>query len=362
MAILHFEGFRDLGMYRYNVTRNTTSTTQLNGANYPDTQVTRPLTLSGVSVTTGRTATTFAALTNNAAVTVGNPVFQISLPTLPPIVSSGVGYKWGNNSYINAPLVGIGDVFLYLQSTTQIGIYRRTGPTTNVTLAIQTFSIPTVVINTWNFYELKVDLTNAKIQARINETTIIDYDIPDTSIYTEGNYQCSLFPYGSLHQGLALKYLADWHVASGDFLGDCRVECLPPSGDVSKQWTPNSGVTNYTQVDEASASLTDYVASSTPGAKDVYSHSSVLGDNIANIQAVRVCGVAMGGNDFTQTRKARLNLISNGSTVNGDFKKINTQTGNSLAVIAETNPNTGTAWTKTTVEAVQFGIELGSTT
>lgn len=145
-------------------------------------------------------------------------------------------------------------------------------------------------------------------------------------------------------------YISD----SASKLGECRIDLLVPTSDDSVQWTPNSGSTNYTQVDEGPTDGdSTFVSSLTPGNVDVYNLSN-LGATPSSILAVR--GVVAARKDNASTRQYRAGLVSGATTSNGATKAA------SLSyVLTEdlwtTDPNTGSAWTITALDALKIRLE-----
>jgi hypothetical protein len=140
-------------------------------------------------------------------------------------------------------------------------------------------------------------------------------------------------------------------------LGECRIDVLHPTADTAtKDWTPSTGSNNYAVVDDTTFDLTDYVTAATAGNKDYYA----LGDlSFApnNIFAVQVTHVAK--KDDATTRTYRANIKSSSTEANGATRGL----GTSYVVYAdifETDPNGSIAWTQTSVNALNAGIEVVS--
>jgi hypothetical protein len=129
---------------------------------------------------------------------------------------------------------------------------------------------------------------------------------------------------------------------------------LPSGAGNYTELTPSTG-DNYTCVDEAPASDTDYVASSTADARDTYAMSNLPGP--CNISAV--CWRARAQeSDAGGTHIARLFRI--GST---DYQGSDLLLGTSWAnysEILETSPATSSAFTKTELDAIEAGVRVRS--
>lgn len=142
-----------------------------------------------------------------------------------------------------------------------------------------------------------------------------------------------------------------------DYLGDIHIETVSPDGDGNRtDWTPDSGLTNYTQVDEANPDRdSSYIESSTAGDDDLYTFAALT------IPADTVLGVmvtAVGTNNDAGRR------ILNGRARSSTFEG----TGNDMtfhddryrwnASFIEQDPNGPAAWTETSVNAAEFGVTL----
>jgi hypothetical protein len=139
-----------------------------------------------------------------------------------------------------------------------------------------------------------------------------------------------------------------------DFLGDCRVDPLYPNADGNySAWTPSTGVTHYTLVDEATPNTSDYVESSTSSQKDSYGFGN-LSATTGTIFGVQLNIAAhktdAGSKDIKAlTRIASTDYLSSAIAVSTD------QTY--LRHIWEENPNAAAAWTEAAINGAEFGVE-----
>jgi hypothetical protein len=162
----------------------------------------------------------------------------------------------------------------------------------------------------------------------------------------------------------AVRYLTnldldDLYVCTNQtaFLGDCRVDYLAPAGDGTYQaWTPSTGTTHYTLVDEAAPNGdTDYLSSITPGERESHHFPALPSMPNPLIRGVQHCLHAR--KDDAGTRQVR-SLLKSGAT---------TQVGSTLHTLAlsyvsyqelyEMDPQTGVAWTVPGVNALEAGVE-----
>ena len=142
---------------------------------------------------------------------------------------------------------------------------------------------------------------------------------------------------------------------NNDFLGDCRVETLFPSGAGSSTiWTPNSGA-NYAAVDEqAIDSDTTYVKSSVAGDKDMYVYDDVTEESVFGVQT---CLTAR--KDSTNLR--RVKSVARIGGVDYDSAAEHTLTTGYLVHtrLMDTDP-AAAAWTAANLNAAEFGIKVST--
>ena len=124
----------------------------------------------------------------------------------------------------------------------------------------------------------------------------------------------------------------------------------------TNQWTSLNGNDNYTNIDEVGAALdSDAVTTAVSGRTDIYQHSgtSSLILTGSTIDAVSIHSMAFSGSGLTLDIAAR---ITSTTTV-GSAATLTTQTG-PVSRSSTTNVNTAGAWTKSTVDSLQFGVTL----
>lgn len=137
------------------------------------------------------------------------------------------------------------------------------------------------------------------------------------------------------------------------FLGDVRVETIYPTADGNHtQWTPNSGSTHYTQVDEAQADGdTSYVSDSTPGDLDTYAFGDI--DTGATVFAVQ-------RNIYARKDDANTRQIAPVTRQSGtDYVGTTVTLSSSYVTYSQLDNQdpTGSNWTPTTVNADEFGVK-----
>lgn len=143
---------------------------------------------------------------------------------------------------------------------------------------------------------------------------------------------------------------------NNDFLGDSHVETVYPNGDgAHSDWTPNSGSTHWTQVDEAPPDGdTTYNGSGTLNAIDTYTMQdlSVIAGAIFGVQVtqhVRKADAAL--------RQVKPVIRRSATDYLGAIETLSTSYV-ARAQLFETDPSTAAAWTVAGVNAAEFGSKV----
>lgn len=142
------------------------------------------------------------------------------------------------------------------------------------------------------------------------------------------------------------------------FLGDSKAVVFFPNGaGSSTQFTPNGAGTNWECVNQTSEDGdTTYVSDATPGDKDLYT----LQDSPANtgtIFGIQLCSVWR--KDDAGSRTAANTIKSGTTTLDGATIAISETYAWGLDIV-EQDPNTSSAWTKTTLDALEAGVKVVS--
>lgn len=228
-------------------------------------------------------------------------------------------------------------------------------------------STKALVPNSWYYIEFKVvvgNSPNGEIYLRVNGEdwgSITGTDTQATSTLTGWDnvgWGCS---------GDNSMYLDDIYVCDGqgtvnnDFLGDINVRTLKPNGDASVALTRSAGTTNYENVDSipVTADWDDvgYVESGVSTTKDLYDYTALETEDAS----ASIIGVSV--NSIVKATAAKLvgakNKVKSGATeASGTTRNFMWDVYNWVVDIQELDPNTSSAWTPTTINAAQFGIEV----
>lgn len=286
----------------------------------------------------------------------------------------------GPTSFITMSDAGIPQLTLCINAVGRIqvnrGDSRGTVLTTTIpnTIVVPPLGISTnpVPINTWFFLEMNgyIDATAGSVSVQIsgsnwlnltgiNTRNTSNNPLTDTPLANTIQIGCD---YGSPLNFTNYTYFDDLYICDGtgttnnSFLGDCRVETLFPKGAGTTSWTPSAGA-NWQCVDDPQFDGdTSYVSSNTMGQIDTYT--------MTNLPSTPVKVFGMQHTYAAHKLDAGIRTVSS-QIVSG----VATPTVSAVPiydtyvfteVIAETDPNTGAAWTASAVNSVQTGIKLVS--
>ena len=212
--------------------------------------------------------------------------------------------------------------------------------------------------NQWNWIAGKVTFNQSTgtIDIVVNGTTFLALSSQDTC--ATANEYVTIFKIGQ-HDASDHIYMDNFHLYDGSdaapfnaLLTERRIYFNFPTGDSASEtdWTASSG-NKYACLDENPGTTTDYIYSSTVGAK--------YGFTIADLPESGPDVVKLSGyvyKDDATARSIRLYNKQSATIYNGD-----TQVLSASAVYLNTqwltNP-AGGSWDKTTVDASEWGIEL----
>jgi hypothetical protein len=230
------------------------------------------------------------------------------------------------------------------------------GPAGTV-LATYTGAFP--VATTWYAFEIEVVINNTtgSFAVRKNGNNVADFSA--TALNTRGgtaNNYVNKLQIGM--QAIVNSQGIDdlfWQsgAATGAWLGDIRCYARMPASDVQKQFTPLSGTTNFSQVNEAQQNaLTSYVFDSNPGDADFYSVASIASTPATVIATVT--RAYMQKSD-AGTRTAAVQLKSGATTVASPTLTLSSSGWLWAWRTDLIDPATGAAWTPAAVNNVQIG-------
>ena len=145
-------------------------------------------------------------------------------------------------------------------------------------------------------------------------------------------------------------------------VGPVIIQPLHPAGDGTFQdWSPSTGSTHYTTVDETiSNDDTDYVYAAVPAARDSYTIQSVsdISTGVVNVvHGVQISATAV--KEDVPPQKLRLIAKSGSSVVTSPDPGINNYNVSMqyryFSYVVDDDPNTSAQWTKTGINAMEIG-------
>lgn len=218
-------------------------------------------------------------------------------------------------------------------------------------------STNTIQPNVWYYIELKATIhsTAGSFELRINGAT----EASASGINTRGGSADATDRFGFSSAG-ATKHFDDLYICDGDgsshndFLGDCKILTVFPTGAGNyTQWTPSAG-SNWQNVDESPPNEdTDYNSTAGAGNKDSYAHGGI--SLSGSVKGVQILGRQR--KDDAGSRTTRLLARLTGDNFGPNFGVSDSYTYDRW--LLEANPEGG-AWDVASVNAMQPGIELVS--
>jgi hypothetical protein len=226
-----------------------------------------------------------------------------------------------------------------------------------------------ITVATWNYLEFKVTVSDSisagSCKVRLNGVDVITVATGQDTKATSNAYATEVMfsGEGSVYSSLGAPdaWMDDIYICNqsgstnNDFLGDCRVDTLFPSGAGNyTQFTPSTG-SNYTTVDETAPNTTDYNDGASSGDRDSY----VMG-NLSAIASSTVYGVQVNAailKDDAGARSAGTMVRSNSTNSDGASVALSTSQVY-ISQVYEQNPDGSVAWTETTVNAMEAGVKV----
>lgn len=202
--------------------------------------------------------------------------------------------------------------------------------------------------------EIVVSDTVGVFKAWIDGVQVIDLTNIDTLQTANANISTISIPMFSTQE--AEYYYDDLYITDGARLGEIRIVSLSPTADTAdKDWVPNSGVTNYTQVDDVVSDLeATYVQGSVVGDLDLYTFAALPAsmDNIIAVAPLHYSRKTDAG-----VRSTR-GVIKSGSDIANGPATPETSAYSTKQFIQTVDPQGGGAWTQARVNGMQVGVEI----
>lgn len=221
----------------------------------------------------------------------------------------------------------------------------------------------------WHWIEVKVTLgttaANGAVEVKVNGSTVINATSQDTNSTTgSGAGVIELGAGGGANPNEA--YIDDVVIydATGttvnDFLGDTKITTHSPTADAATvDWTASAG-SDFQCVDEtpnAANDDTDYISSSTAGQESRFAMGNLAATPSA-IHGVQVRYRAKKTDAGDRTMRALINSSATEST--GNTRGLPTAYRWFYGDFFPLDPNGSVAWTDTTINALEVGVEVVS--
>jgi len=320
-----------------------------------------------LSSATGRDGVNKAAQTNS-----GNGWIKYNLPAAQATTIFGMAWYMTSGLFGSTTIPGMsvfGDTGVTQHLTVNLDAagrvqLRRGGASGTV---IATSSHTPIVTGTWHYVELKCTIADSGGTAivKLDNVEVINFT-GDTKnagtnttvdalgvICTNTSFPDDLYCCDGV-DGTTLSPAQN--AANNDFLSDCTVKPQRPDGNGAlSQWVGSDGnsTDNYLLVDDVPFSSADYVGSAVAGDRDLYNVTDLVGSpTVIGVQVKVFAAKSDAG-----TRSIKTLSRSSGGTVEASSAIALTTSYTTLAGPILTKDPDGTAWTATSVNAAQFGVE-----
>lgn len=208
----------------------------------------------------------------------------------------------------------------------------------------------------WSRIEARVDITGNAVAVRVNGVEVVASTSSLSTLAAGIRYVAFSVAAASVDD--ALIYTSETGDAFNTYLGDVVIDCLlPNAGGAFSNFTPSSGSSaNFTYVDESSINTSDYVQTTTAGAKDSYGFSDMTNLTATVIGVVVSTHLAAVGGT---TRPFGAGLaIEGGTEVAGTAKRVPMTSTQALSQTVFATAPSGGAWTPAKVNAAEFGFKV----
>ncbi len=252
-----------------------------------------------------------------------------------------------------------GGISLTLNSNRSLTIKR--GVTT-----LASSSAGVVPLDDWCYFELKIvcDNTTGSYEVDIDGVDVLSATGVDTQSNSDAFYNVVRFhgDQSSTSPAYGVRIDDFWVCdstggANNDFLGPgILIATIKPNGDGdSTSWTPDTGNTNYTQVDEEVQVTGNYVEDSTPNNLDLYEYEAL--PSISSLKAVQVISEIHTTEPNDWTFKT---VVKHSTTEDEDAgQPLGDSEITGFTRIMEENPVTTNVWTIPDVNSLQAGVKVG---
>jgi hypothetical protein len=278
--------------------------------------------------------------------------FRLWVSPLPETYSHGSGVSF--NTVGNDPTVGV-----FITPTGGLRLVDMNGTYgTSADVVIDETSGPVISSGAHHHIEFFFDNVTGEYEVRVEGVEVMSGTTVEVTAASFGivefrdTYVTSASSSGYTRR---LKDLIVWDTSgslNNNFIGPVTVYTLQVDGDVSATNVTSTGASNYSVVDEMTPNDADYLTMGAIPSSVIMTFEDVPADVVA-IRAVQTVVRAQktdGGDAFMQ-----VGLLSNGDEDTGSDDAVSTSFTYHFDV-SETNPDTSTVWTPTTVNAATLKI------
>ena len=222
-------------------------------------------------------------------------------------------------------------------------------------------------LNIWNFVELKVDIENSKFQLWMTETMVYEKSWTPVALdfweircqYTTGSGTQLIMHVDDHHLLDANPVAFDGRATTNvDRIGKSSTLTRFPTADDTKGMTPNSGTTNYTQVNQSTADGdTTFVSGSVAGAQDYYTNLTAI--PTVDDNAIRAITISPNVRMLEPDSLGVSAVVKVGTSEAVGYRmKLKAAQYSSQKIVFESSPATNAPWTPTEAVNVKFGQRI----
>ncbi len=247
-------------------------------------------------------------------------------------------------------------ITVLVNTTGTISVYRGTSSGT----LLGTTAVPALTAGAWHHVETKVlfSQTIGTVEIRVNEEVVLSLTGQDTC--STANVECSqvrVLAAISTAKNFYYKDLIVWNgdgSSNNDFLGDVQIVTLLPTADDTFTGWASTGANGFSVIDETTPSDADYITADVTDTTAAVFTLSNLDPDVTSVKGLMTVVRALKSD--AGTANLQVGLVSGASTDSGDDRPMTTS-ATYWTDISELDPNTASAWTRTTVDAAKLSID-----
>ncbi len=219
------------------------------------------------------------------------------------------------------------------------------------------------VTNVWGYLEVKIvarGTTNGSYEVWMNEVSIMSGTGVDLALTGSDGADIFSWGNGTSFQCDDIYILDDTGALNTSRLGEqVCVGIVPTAEGHQIDFTPSTGTDNSALVDDPTETPNDadFVSSSTLNHEDYYAYENMPSTGLGTVNGVRMVHGAQLDTAGARTVQPRYYNGSVEFDFGGDFVVDGTNIFEH-SIIAEANPDTAVKWTKSEIDAAEFGMEL----